>query len=632
MNTVFKFLRMGAALSVFFSVLTVHGQLTIGEWTPTFKGVDLARGTNVPVAGGEIQRLQAGYAVRIDLTDPDVEIFTTPQNTNYIANLREVAGYTVSDFLRLNDLQVAINANYFAPGTYYLPPATPMDVFGLAVSQGTVVSEQQSSQYAATITFNATNFPTFIRSNWPPASVEGVYNAISGNFPVLVGGTNVGRNVLDLDPRTVFGLSEDRRYLFILAIDGRQFGYSEGANFYECGVWMKALGAHDAINVDGGGSTMLVVEDSTGVPLRINRSSAVADSGNERTVGSHFGIYAKPVPGFINDVVVVPDDISASISWTTTTAATSEILYGTSLELGSTSGVNETEQTTHTIELSGLTPETGYYYQIKAVAAGQEYLSPTFYFLTTNYVITNLVFDVTNSWKFSSTPLDGVNWTATNYNDADWTSGPGLLWADRLENPNVQPRNTPLPINTATGYPYITYYFRTHFNIEAFKAGSFLLFSAFVDDGAVFYLNGERIHNLRVPDDATSSTLATGFPCDGNAICVDEFKLGAAALPSLKEGDNVLAVELHNYNARSADVTFGLRLNQINQIEMQPPVAAELVVSLQNNSIEVSWEGAGGILESASDPAGPWNEIEEYTGNRVTIQPGENYQFFRLKR
>src|SRR5688500_17739987 len=221
MNTVFRFLRVGGALWLLFSALMIHAQLTIGEWEPIFKGVELARGTNIPAVGTDIQRLQTGYAVRVDLTDPDVELFTTPRNTNYIANLREVAGYTVTDFLRVNDLQLAINANYFAPGTYYLPPATPMDVFGLAVSQGTVVSEQQSAQYAATITFNATNYPTFIRSNWPPTSVEGVYNAISGNFPVLAGGTNVGRNVLDLDPRTVFGLSEDKQHLFILAIDGR---------------------------------------------------------------------------------------------------------------------------------------------------------------------------------------------------------------------------------------------------------------------------------------------------------------------------------------------------------------------------------------------------------------------------
>jgi hypothetical protein len=632
MKTFFQFLRVGAVLSVLLSAITMQAQLTIGEWTPIFKGVELARGTNVPVAGGEIPRLQVGFIVRVDLTDPDIELLTSPRNTNYIANQREVAGYTVSDFLRVHDVQLAINANYFAPGTYYLPPATPMDLFGLAVSQGTVVSEQQSSTYAATITFNSTNYPTFIRSNWPPVSVDGVYNAVSGNFPILVGGVNIGTR-FDIDPRTAFALSEDRRYLFLLTIDGRQPGYSDGAALFDCGVWLKAVGAYDAINVDGGGSSTLVIEDSTGVPLRINRSSAVADSGMERTVGGHFGIYAKPVPGFINDVVVVPEDTSASISWTTTAPATSEILYGADVGLGSTSGINATEQTTHTVELTGLNVETGYYYQIKAVAGGQEHLSPLFYFTTTNFVTTNLVFDLTNVWKYSSTPLDGVNWKGTNYDDTNWLSGPGLLWVGP-NNPDVQPRNTQMQINGATGFPYITYYFRTHFNVEGFKAGSSLLFSAFIDDGAVFYLNGVEIQGIRMPSEPTSTTLATSAPCGnvGNAVCLDEFRLGAGDLPSLKEGDNVLAVEVHNYNARSGDITFGLTLKQIDQIETQQPVPAELVVSYQNNSIEISWEGSGGTLQSAPDPAGPWNDVQEYPGNRVTIQPSENFQFFRLKR
>jgi len=42
--------------------------------------------------------------------------------------------------------------------------------------------------------------------------------------------------------------------------------------------------------------------DSKGDPTELNHSNAVADSGNERTVGAHFGIYALPVPGFINEV------------------------------------------------------------------------------------------------------------------------------------------------------------------------------------------------------------------------------------------------------------------------------------------------------------------------------------------
>src|SRR5688572_4354415 len=399
-----------AVLFALFAPCSRSADLVIGEWTPVFKGIELSISTNHGGAGAPILRRQVAYALRIDLTDPDLEFFTTPLiESNYVASIREVAGYTPSDFLARNDLQVVINAGYFEPSSYYLPAGTPMDVLGLYVSQGTVVSTNHSPVYGPTITFNETNSPTFIRSNWPPGSTDGIYTAMSGNAAILVGGTNLGTR-FDFDPRTVAGLSEDRRYLFFVAIDGRQPGYSDGASLFEAAQWLQAVGARDGINLDGGGSTTLVFETSTGQPLRINKPNSVADSGRERTVGSHFGIYAKPLPGFINDVLAEPGVNSVQISFTTIQPATSEVRYGTTEELGTLGGTASTEQTEHSFTLTGLTPETSYYYQITALSNGVPQVSSLFLFTTTNLTSTNLVFDFTNSWKYFYTSLDAVNW------------------------------------------------------------------------------------------------------------------------------------------------------------------------------------------------------------------------------
>jgi hypothetical protein len=570
--------------------------------------------------------------LRVDLTDPDVEFFTTPRiEFNYVEGDREVAGYTPTDFLVRNDLQVVINGGYFSPGTYYSPPGTPMDAHGLIVSEGILVSPTDSPSYAATLTFNETNAPTFIPSNWPPASAEGVYTAISGNAAILVGGTNVGTR-FDLDPRTVAGLSEDRRYLFLVAIDGRQPGYSDGATLFEAGQWLQALGAYDGINLDGGGSTTLVFETSTGQPLRINRSSAVADSGNERTVGGHFGIYAKPVPGFINDVVAQPGINSAIISFTTIQPTTSEVRYGTTEELGTTGGTASTEQAEHSFTLTGLNPETGYFFQITALSNGVPQVSSLFFFATTNLTSTNLVFDFTNEWKYFYTSLNAVNWRDTGYNDTNWASGPGLLWVDTRStaNPEVEPRNTEMPQNVAAGFPFITYYFRTHFQIDDLSQMSALLFQGKIDDGAAFYLNGAEIYRLRLPVGASYSTLANAYPCGGDANCLDEFKIPIASLPSLKEGDNVLAVEVHNYNSRSNDITFGLALQQINSLHVGPP--ALLSITLVEGGVERQWDDAGGMMQSAPAPNGPWTDLQAYSGNQVILPLGDQNRFYRLQR
>ena len=53
-------------------------------------------------------------------------------------------------------------------------------------------------------------------------------------------------------------MTEDGQ-LLLVAVDGRQPGYSVGASFIESAKIMRSLGAAEAVNLDGGGSTTLTV-------------------------------------------------------------------------------------------------------------------------------------------------------------------------------------------------------------------------------------------------------------------------------------------------------------------------------------------------------------------------------------
>ena len=77
-------------------------------------------------------------------------------------------------------------------------------------------------------------------------------------------------------PRTIAGVTADGG-LLLVAIDGRQFDYSVGASFAEEAGVMRALGAVDAVNLDGGGSTTLVIDAEL-----VNRPS---DTTGERPIG-----------------------------------------------------------------------------------------------------------------------------------------------------------------------------------------------------------------------------------------------------------------------------------------------------------------------------------------------------------
>ena len=378
---------------------------------------------------------------------------------------------------------------------------------------------------------------------------------------------------------------------------------------WESADWLLRLGAWDGANMDGGGSTCMVTQDSTGRPVEMNHSSAIPASGRERTVGAHIGIYAARLPGFINDVSVLPDDTAAVVSWTTTAPSTSQVQYGPILAFGSFTPLQTNMVTNHAALLTGLTPNAGYYFQALSTVGVAQYASSNFFFLTTNYVTTNFVFDLINGWTYTVDNLDGTNWAATNYDDSVWPgSGPGLLWAD-MRGPNgaiPEPLNTQMPLDPTTGYPYVTYYLRTHFNYTNPAAGASFIMHEFVDDGAVFYLNGVELYRVRMPyapAPISNATLAVGYPCSGDATCPDDYII--LGVTNLLSGDNVLAAEVHNNNTGSPDITFGLAVSATQPYWPQPRL--DLVRS--NARLTLSWTPSTFRLQQAMNVGGPWADL-----------------------
>jgi Phosphodiester glycosidase/Purple acid Phosphatase, N-terminal domain len=629
-------IKLSLILALLMGVTQAQATTFIGSWTPLFKGVDHSVSTNIP-SGGDFPNLHVVHALRVDLADPDIRLLTTPRISDYVADVREIGALTVSDFLQTYHVQAAINANFFDARNYYLAAGTPMDVFGLAISEGVVVSAQDGPDYASTLVFDAGNRAMVIHTNWPGTNVDGVFTAVSGEYSLVIGGKNVADDlpnrgfIHEVNPRTVFGLSQDRRFLYLVTIDGRQPGYSDGADDYESAGWLLLLGAYDGVNLDGGGSTTLVVEDSTGVPVRLNQSSAVADSGRERTVGSHFGLFAKPLPGFINNVVASPEDTSVKITWTTVEPSSTQVQYGVTTDFGNNSEVQATSVTNHIVQLTGLTPATGYYFRAISSVGPKQYVSSNFFFITTNYVTTNQVFALSNSWTYTVDNPDGLDWTTLDFDDSNWSGpGSGLLWVDVRSagpNPSVEPKNTQMPADPNTGYPYVTYYFRSRFVLTNLVQASSLAFSCYIDDGAVFYLNGSEIYRMRMPDSSDAETLATGYPCEGDATCADEFTIPVESI-NLAVGENILAVEVHNYSPRSADITFGLSLNRIEPLAR----TAQLSITRSSMSIILSWEANGFVLQSANSPEGPWIDVGTAAKSPFTEAITPSSRYYRLRK
>ena len=608
--------------------------VTLGSWSPIYQGIDLASGSQQPTISGEATHQV--LCLRVDLTNPDIALFTTPHCPN--CGLETLAE-PPSQFLVKHGLQAVVNGGFYtsSAGTSDSAIGTPEDVYGLAISQGVVVSLGDDPGNAAVFMFASNNVAFFVPTNIPPTNTSGMFTAISGNRPLLRNGVNLqAATPADLDPRTGLGLSQDRRYLFLLTVDGRQPGWSDGADFHDTGDWLRRFGAYDGINADGGGSTTMVRSDCVGGAVRLNRSSYVAAYGRERNTGHNFGVYAKPLPSSLQNLNTEPATTTATITWGTDVPATTQVLYGSTTNLGSATPFDARLARKHVATLAGLTPGASYYFNAVSTYSGQT-LTQACRFSTTLSLITTPAFGLTQVWRFATNNLDGTGWKTNGYNDAGWYgSGPGLLYVENAT--YVAPKNTALPPPYGSTIPR-TYYFRTHFSFANSLTGASLVFSNYVDDGAVFYLNGAELYRLRIaaaPTTILNTTAASGTPCTGTSyagdaatICPDVFTISGNLATNLVKGDNVVAVEVHNYTSGN-DLVFGSALF----IRTPAPITPQLNSWLENNVATLFWNGEGFTLQQATDLAGagnwanvpgPVTQSPFSTTNLVT-------KFFRLKK
>ena len=633
-------MKFAVAVGLLGLTLVVAPAATVSPWIPVFKGIEQATGTN---SEGTVSL--SANALRIDLQNPDVRLFVTPPvPTNYVANQRETFLQTPREFLLEHDLKVAVNASYFSPGGYNNPSGTPAWLEGLVLSEGRLVSAQTSTNDSlSAILFATNNQPTFLYLNWPATNGTGVFNAVSGMYPLIRNGTNISyaytndtSTIHRRQPRTAFGLSQDNRYLILITIDGRQQDFSDGALDWETAEFLLLFGAWQGMNVDGGGSTCMVKADECGGVEDINQNSfqfAVNRPGSQRPVGCNFGVSA-PSLNPIKDLTVMPGDTTAIITWRTEMETTTQVEYGLTPAYGSATPLDSSPRRFHIATVSGLIAGSNYYYRAISSAGTNQYGFGCQFTNIISLTGAQLV-PLTNSWTFTTNNLDGVNWKTRDYLETNWLGpSPALLHLE--SSAFVAPKNTLLPPGIGQPIPR-TYYFRTHFQFTGSPPSS-LVFSNYIDDGAVFYLNGTEVRRLRMPAAPTvilNNTAANGSPCTGTAQagdavtnCPDVFAISGNLLTNLLQGDNVVAVEVHNA-ATTMDLVFGSALIHLSRGAFVP----RLHVSTENSATTLFWNGEGFTLQQSSDLSSStnWRDVPGLPAQSPVTVTNSGTLFYRLR-
>ena len=199
------------------------------------------------------------YMVYILLIDPQkATLHTGTSNNNFELiptekqNVQQQMEASRKDGL---DVVAAVNGDFFAISTSYQPT-------GLCIKQGKMISSNaQNRPYSAISKDGQYLISNGFRDTIDPASLE---MAVGGSRVILTDGNIAEFEPTDdhantIHPRTLAGEKADGT-IILAVIDGRQPAFSNGANLTQCAELMRGLGAVNAINHDGGGSSTMILD------------------------------------------------------------------------------------------------------------------------------------------------------------------------------------------------------------------------------------------------------------------------------------------------------------------------------------------------------------------------------------
>jgi hypothetical protein len=180
-----------------------------------------------------------------------------------------------------------------------------------------------------------------------------------------------------------------------------------------------------------------------------------------------------------------------------------------------------------------------------------------------------------------------ASWNQPSFNDASWAYGNAQFgYGDGDE-------STVVSYGGSSSNKHMTTYFRHTFQVTDPSVYTSLTANLLRDDGAVVYLNGVEVWRSNMP----SGTIGFNTPSDGTVSWPFEDDWYAADFSAtyLQPGNNVLAVEIHQDEPSSSDISFDFSLFG-NQSENLAVVRGPYLQKANQSSIILRWR-----TDNASD-------------------------------
>jgi hypothetical protein len=212
-----------------------------------------------------------------------------------------------------------------------------------------------------------------------------------------------------------------------------------------------------------------------------------------------------------------------------------------------------------------------------------------------------------SDWRYLSTEdLSGNNWTQPKFDDSKWKTGKAELgYGDEPEvtidgGPPAQRR--------------ITAYFRHVFELDDPAIVRDMILRLKRDDGALVYLNGTEIHRINLPaGTVTAGTLATR---EVGSVEEETFFSVGADPKLLREGQNVIAVEIHQNSPGTDDAGFDLELSANNVLPRFAPYVS--ITSVENGAL-VQKGDAVTLAADAMDGDGSVESVSFFVDGNLAV-------------
>ena len=197
------------------------------------------------------------HIVKIDLINPTVSVITS-EAALFKNNRGRLRGETTRDFALRHNTIVAFNAAPFK--TRSLLFSVYRTIVGIHITDFRRMS-MPHERYGALL-FYADKTARIIDAQTEDLLLENVRHAVGGFWTILRNGTVLPQKLHRRDSRTAVGIADNGRTLFVVAVEGENKRKSHGLSFEETARLMRELGADDALQLDGGSSSSLVLQEN----------------------------------------------------------------------------------------------------------------------------------------------------------------------------------------------------------------------------------------------------------------------------------------------------------------------------------------------------------------------------------